>query len=77
MGGGVGGGTEKRGGDKKILKRGDKLGQGVGAWKGGFEPPYELWYNFDALRYLVPVEQFKKREKDPWKSVSVSKVAGF
>ena len=25
------GGTEKRGGDTKILKRGGKLGQGVGA----------------------------------------------
>ena len=29
-----------------------------------------------ALRYLVPFEQFKKREKHPWRSVSFSKVAG-
>ena len=28
-----GGGTEKNGGDTKILKRGFKLGQGVGALK--------------------------------------------
>ena len=38
-----GGRTEKRGGETKILKRGDKLGQGVGALKRGeLEPPYEL-----------------------------------
>ena len=32
------GGTEKRGGDTKILKKGGggKLGQGVGALKGGW-----------------------------------------
>ena len=30
-----------------------------------------------ALRDLVPFVQFKKREKDPWSSVSFSKVAGF
>ena len=30
-----GGGTEKRGGETKNFKRGDKLGQGVGALKGG------------------------------------------
>ena len=35
--------TEKRRADAKILKRGVKLGQGVGALKkGGLEPPYEL-----------------------------------
>ena len=36
-----GGGTEKRGGETKILKRGrGKLGQGVGAFKkeGGWNP---------------------------------------
>ena len=27
-----------------------------------------------ALRDLVPFEQFKKREKHPWKSVTFSKV---
>ena len=53
MGGGGGtvwntlkeGGTEKRGGATKILKRGGgKLGQGMGALKSrGLEPPYELW----------------------------------
>ena len=32
-----------RGGETKILKRGGKLGQEVGALKGGgLEPPYEL-----------------------------------
>ena len=36
-------GTEKRGWETKILKREGKLGQGVGALKGGeLEPPYEL-----------------------------------
>ena len=30
-----GSGTEKRGGETKISKRGSKLGQGVGALKGG------------------------------------------
>ena len=37
------GGTEKRGEYTKILKREDKLDQGVGALKKwGLEPPYEL-----------------------------------
>ena len=31
----MGGGREKTGGETKILKRGDKLGQGVGALKRG------------------------------------------
>ena len=41
-------GTEKRGGETKILEMGGKLGQGVGALKNrGLEPPYELWiYRF-------------------------------
>ena len=35
-----GGETEQRGGDKKILKKGGgKLGQGVGALKGGAGTP--------------------------------------
>ena len=35
--------TEKRGGNIKILKRGSKLGKGMGALKEGeLEPPYEL-----------------------------------
>ena len=29
----------------------------------------------DALCDLVPFVQFKKREKDPWRSVNFSKVA--
>ena len=33
--------------------------------------------NSDALRDLVPFVQFKKREKNPWRSVTFSKVAGF
>ena len=31
----------------------------------------------DALRDLVPFLQFKKREKNPWRSVTLIKVAGF
>ena len=37
----------------------------------------ELYSNCDALRNLVPLVQFKKREKHPWRNVSFSKVAGF
>ena len=29
------------------------------------------------MRNLVPFVQFKKREKQPWRSVNFSKVAGF
>ena len=39
------GGTEKKMGETKILKKGDKLGQGVGALKRGrLEPPYNLCF---------------------------------
>ena len=31
----------------------------------------------DVLHDLVPFVQFKKREKQPWRSVTFSKVAGF
>ena len=31
----------------------------------------------DVLRDLVPFVQFKKREKRPWRNVTLSKVAGF
>ena len=31
---------------------------------------------YDALLDLTPFVQFKKREKDPWRSVTYSKVAG-
>ena len=34
-------------------------------------------FTCDALRDLVPLVQFKKREKHPWKSVTFSKIAGF
>ena len=34
-----GGGTGKRGGETKILRRGSKLGQGVGALKRGARTP--------------------------------------
>ena len=30
----------------------------------------------DALRGLVPFVQFKKREKYPWRSVTINKVVG-
>ena len=48
-----GGGTEKRGGETKILKRGGgKLSQGVGALKReGLEPPYEICLNIIAQMY--------------------------
>ena len=38
------GGTEKRGGDTKVLKRGEQAGSRDGCLKnkGGLEPPYEL-----------------------------------
>ena len=38
--------------------------------------PRETNTNCDALRDLVPVVQFKKREKHPWRSVTFSKVLG-
>ena len=31
----------------------------------------------DALPDLVPFVQFKKREKQPWRSATFSKVSGF
>ena len=46
-----GGGTEKRGGETKILKRGGgKLSQGA-LKKGGLEPPYEICLNTIAQMY--------------------------
>ena len=33
-------------------------------------------YKCDALRDLVPFVQIKKREKHPWRSITISKVAG-
>ena len=42
-----------------------------------FDHISELWGRFDALRVLVPSVNFKKREKNPWRSVNFSKVAGF
>ena len=41
-----GGGTEKRGGEIKILKRGVKLGQGVGALKRGTGTPLRTMTSF-------------------------------
>ena len=31
----------------------------------------------DVLRDLIPLMQFKNREKHPWRSVTLSKVAGY
>ena len=31
---------------------------------------------YDALHHLVPFVQFKKHEKQPWRSVNFSKVVG-
>ena len=41
-----GGGTEKRGGETKVLKRVGKLGEGVGDLKGRGPgtPTYKLWF---------------------------------
>ena len=33
--------------------------------------------HYDALRDFVPLEQFKKREKYPWSSVTFGKFVGF
>ena len=34
-------------------------------------------YVFDALRDLVTFVQYKKRQKHPWRSFTLSKLAGF
>ena len=48
------GGTEKRGGETKILKKGGKLGQGVDALKKGeLEPPCKLWSTFTLALTLM------------------------
>ena len=44
-----GSGTEKRGGGTKILKRRDKLGQGVGALKGGGDGGWNPLTNYDPI----------------------------
>ena len=48
-----GGGTGKRGGETKILRRGSKLGQGVGALKGGARTP--LWNMLSSVVKRRPV----------------------
>ena len=46
--------NRKVGRRNKYFKRGDKLGQGVGALKvEGLEPPYKLWYCFDNVSKLL------------------------
>ena len=45
--------------------------------KSTMEILQRLGHICDALRDLVPFAHFKKREKNPWKSVNFSKVAGF
>ena len=47
-----GGGTKKRGGETKILKRGIKLGQGVVALKGGAGTPLRTMIGFLFLCYV-------------------------
>ena len=32
---------------------------------------------YDTLRNLVPSAQFKKREKQPWRNVTISKFCNF
>ena len=41
------------------------------------EPLMDVVLICDALRGLVRLAQFKKREKHPWISATFSKVAGF
>ena len=49
-----GGGTEKRGGETKILKRGGEMGQGVGDLKkGGSGTP--LWTMY---KYYIPRDRY-------------------
>ena len=40
-------------------------------------PKFSMLDNIGSLRDLVPLVQFKNREKHPWRSVNFSKVAGF
>ena len=37
---------------------------------------HRIGLDSDVLHDLVPFVQFKKREKEPWRSVTFSKVAG-
>ena len=49
-------------------------------WFGSssLEQAYEdMWNICDVLRDLAPFVKFKKCEKQPWRSVTFSKVAGF
>ena len=43
----------------------------------GFHNSNREQFICDALGDLVPFVQFKKREKNPWRKVNFSKVAGF
>ena len=36
-----------------------------------------IYNKCDVLRDLIPLMQFKNREKHPWRSVTFSKVAGY
>ena len=51
------GGTEKRGGETKILKRGGQAGSRGGCLKkgaeGGLEPPYELWRLLQQIKNVI------------------------
>ena len=38
---------------------------------------YDLYFKWEVLRNLAPFVKFKKREKHAWKSITISKVAGW
>ena len=67
----IGGGREKRGGEKNILERVGKLGQWVLPLDGGLEPHYELWVPFGKRK--LPVFSFlslcevKKKGHSDWR----------
>ena len=45
--------------------------------KKGEDQRAKVWISGDVFHNLIPLEQFKKREKHPWKSVTIVKVEGF
>ena len=45
-------------------------------FKKVLEPSFLITFICNALRDLVPFVQFKKREKHPWRSVTIRKAAG-
>ena len=48
----------------------------MSAKSGYWQTCFNISERCDALRDLVPLVPFKKREKHPWRNVTFSKVAG-